>query len=533
MSYIQLKKIHSHLKRLMLSLILVTLLFSAIYYCLPSASDSAANNNEILINEVELNPAGTDSGAEKVELYNPSGSAIDVNGWTISSTAGRTATVIINEETIIPPKGFLIVGRDSQQWLDNTEEGIELRNDSGILIDYVGPFSDGANDDATWQRSPDGGGGEQQHNWVFSSNTLSGANFGTFGSGPESLSPPLAPEHPIITQQEEASSSLPATTNSTAEVAVTPAIQPSQVLTIAFIDVGQGNSILVILPNTKTLLIDGGEREGYGKVLASLQEHGLSHIDVVVATHPHADHIGGLVDVIKNVNVGEVLDSGQVHTTQTFEDFLDAVETKQIPLKSVRQGESINLDPTVKIDILNPPAHLLDGADNEAEFNDNSVVLKLTYGQFSVLLTGDMEERNEARLVSENTTTLDADVLKAGHHGSRTSSSIPFLNAVTPEVVIISLGAGNMYGHPHREALDRISAAGTEHLFRTDIDGTITLIANGSSSEYSILTENNGKTTTVAVVDHNDVVPQSEMVYAAAPKSSAYNFDCCIYTKGY
>ena len=537
MSYIQLKKIQSHLKRPMLSLILVTLLFSAIYYYLPSASASAVNNNEILINEVELNPAGTDSGAEKVELYNPSGSAIDVNGWTISSRAGRTATVIINEETIIPPKGFLIVGRDSQQWLDNTNEGIELRNDSGILIDYVGPFSDEANDDATWQRSPDGGGGEQQHNWVFSSNTLGGANFGTFGSDPESPSPPLSPEHPIITQQEEeaSSSSLPTTTttNSSAEVAVTPAIQPSQVLTIAFIDVGQGDSILVILPNTKTLLIDGGEREGYGKVLATLQEYGLSRIDVVVATHPHADHIGGLVDVIKNVNVGEVLDSGQVHTTQTFEDFLDAVETKQIPLNSVRQGDSIMLDPTVKIDVLNPPANLLDGADNEAEFNDNSVVLKLTYGEFSVLLTGDMEERNEARLVSENTTTLDADVLKAGHHGSRTSSSMPFLNAVTPEVVIISLGAGNTYGHPHREALDRISAAGNEHLFRTDIDGTITLIANGSSSEYSILTENNGKTTTVAVVDDNDVVPQSEMVYAAAPKSSAYNFDCCIYTKGY
>ena len=159
MSYIQLKKIHSHLKRL-ISLILVTLLFSAIYYSLPSAP--AAANNEMLINEVELNPAGSDSGAEKVELYNPSGSAIDVNGWTISSTVGRTTTIIINEKTIIPPKGFLIVGRDSQQWLDNTGEGIELRNDSGILLDYVGPFSDGDNDDATWQRSPDGGEREEQ-----------------------------------------------------------------------------------------------------------------------------------------------------------------------------------------------------------------------------------------------------------------------------------------------------------------------------------------------------------------------------------
>jgi competence protein ComEC len=535
MSYIQLKKIQSHLKRLIL-LILIASLFPTIYYCLPSAS--AVANNEILINEVELNPAGTDSGAEKVELYNPSSSAIDVNGWTISSTAGRTAPNVIIDEgtTTIPPKGYLIVGGgDSQQWLDNTGgEVLELRNDSGILIDNVGPFSDGANHHATWQRSPDGGE-EEEHNWVFSSNTLGGANFGTFVSAPELPSQPLAPEHPIITQQEEAaSSSLPATTtaNSSAEVAVTPAIQPSQNLTIVFIDVGQGDSILVILPNTKTLLIDGGDLEGSGKVLASLQEHGLSHIDVVVATHPHADHIGGLVDIIKNVDVGQVLDSGQVHTTQTFEDFLDAIEAKQIPLKSVREGDSINLDPAVKIDVLNPPANLVDGADNEAEFNDNSIVLKLTYAEFSALLTGDMEERNEARLVSENTTALDADVLKAGHHGSRTSSSIPFLNAVTPEVVIISLGAGNTYGHPNQEALDRISAARTEHLFRTDIDGTISVTANGSSSEYySILTENNGKISTT-VVDDNDVVPQSEIVYAD-PKSSGVNLDCCIYTKGY
>ena len=465
-----------------LSLTLLASLFSTIY-CLPA---SAAN--ETLINEVELNPLGTDSGREKVELYNPSNSTIDVSGWTISSTRGTAATVVINQGTSIPTKGYLIVGSDSQQWLDNTGEVVQLMNDSGMLIDSVGHFSDEDNDEATWQRSPDG-----EDDWVFSSNTLGGANFGTLVSGPES---PLAiaPEHTI---QPNPSSSI------NSSVGVSPEIQSSQNLTIAFIDVGQGDSILVILPNTKTLLIDGGERESSGKVLATLREHGLSRIDVVVATHPHADHIGGLIDVIKNVDVGQVLDSGQVHTTQTFEDFLDAIEMKQIPLKSVREGYSINLDPTVKIDVLNPPVSLPDGADNEAELNDNSVVLKLTYGEFSALLTGDMQEINEARLVFENVTTLDADVLKAGHHGSRTSSSSPFLNAVTPEVVIISVGAGNTYGHPHQEALDRISAAGTEHLFRTDVDGTITLTANSSTSEYSILTETSRKT-----ID----VPKSEIV---------------------
>jgi competence protein ComEC len=150
-----------------------------------------------------------------------------------------------------------------------------------------------------------------------------------------------------------------------------------------------------------------------------------------------------------------------VHTTQTFEDFLDAIAIRQIPVKSVSEGDSINLDPAVRIDVLNPPASLPDSANNEAEFNDNSVVLKLMYGNFSTLLTGDMQERNEQRLVSENATTLDVEVLKAGHHDSHTSSIPAFLNAVKPEVVVISLGVGNTYGHPHQEALDRILAAGT------------------------------------------------------------------------
>jgi beta-lactamase superfamily II metal-dependent hydrolase len=470
------KEIDRRLKGLLIILIIASLLFSPIY-CLQAY---ATTNNQILINEVEPNPPGTDNGTEKVELYNPSNTGIDVGGWTVSSTADRTATVVINEGTTIAPKGYLIVGRDSQQqWLDNIGEGIIVRNELGILIDSVGPFSDQDNDESTWQRSPDG-----QDNWVFSSSTTLGSpNFGSLVFDPES--PSLNTSERLIPQPGP-------TPSANSSVEITLEIQPSQNLTMSFIDVGQGDSILVILPNTKTLLIDGGERQSSGKVLSTLQGYGLSYIDVVVATHPHADHIGGLIDVINNVNVGQVLDSGQVHTTRTFEDLLDTIYNKQIPLRSVSEGESINLDPAVKIDVLNPSASIPDGSNNEAEFNDNSVVLKLTYGNFSALLTGDMEERNEARLVFKNATTLDADVLKAGHHGSRTSSSLAFLDAVTPEVVIISLGAGNSYGHPHQEALDRISAFGAQFLHRTDIDGTITLISDAGGN-ISILTEECGK----------------------------------------
>ncbi len=475
MSYIQVKEIDRRLKGLVIILMIASL-FSPIYYL----QAYATTNNQILINEVELNPAGTDTGTEKVELYNPSNTGIDISYWTVSSAAGRTATVLINEGTTIPPKGYLIIGRDSQQqWLDNIREGIVVRNELGILIDSVGPFSDQDNDESTWQRSPDG-----QDHWAFStSNTLGSANFGSLVF--DSESPSLNTSERPIPRPEPSLSA-----NSSVEI--TPEIQPSQNLTMSFIDVGQGDSILVILPNTKTLLIDGGERQSSGKVLSTLQEYGLSYIDLVVATHPHADHIGGLIDVINNVNVGQVLDSGQVHTTQTFEDLLDAIYNKQIPLRSVSEGESVNLDPTVKIDVLNPPASIPDGSNNDAEFNDNSVALKLTYGNFSALLTGDMEERNEARLAFKNATMLDADVLKAGHHGSRTSSSLAFLNAVTPDVVIISLSAGNSYGHPHQEALDRISAFGTQYLHRTDIDGTITLISDAGGN-ISILTEKCGK----------------------------------------
>jgi beta-lactamase superfamily II metal-dependent hydrolase len=265
-------------------------------------------------------------------------------------------------------------------------------------------------------------------------------------------------------------------------------------LKIVFIDVEQGSSQLVIMPNGKTLLIDAGERDQAEAVLSAMQEHSVTRLDAIVATHPHADHIGGLIGVMNEVKVGEVFDSGQIHTTQTFEDFIDAIDANQIQLTTVHDGDSIELDPSVQLNVFNPPATMEAGADDSDEFNSNSVVIKLTYGEFTALLTGDMGQENEARLTGSH--DIDVDVLLAGHHGSRTSSSSAFLDAVSPEVVVISLGAGNDYGHPHQQALDRINEAGAKHVFRTDIDGTIVLTTRGED-DFTLETAVSGKTVVV------------------------------------
>lgn len=450
-----------------------------------------------MINEVELNPSGTDTGQEKAELYNPSESPVNIGGWTLSSTGGANGAIVtISEGLVIPPKGYVLIDR-TMQWLDNEGEVIVLHDDTGTIIDHFSSFSDRDNNANTWQRLPDGG-----NKWIFSLSSLGSANIGKADEAemphPQPTSPQLPPSTSPILSAGNSSN------NSGSHQAKTWANEtlPNQgELKIVFIDVGQGDSILIITPNNDTVLIDGGDRQSSDEVFSILNELAISEIDALVATHPHADHIGGLIDVIKNANVRQVIDSGQVHTTQTFEDLLDAIYTAQIPLRSVREGDSINIHPQVKLDVLNPPGSLPVGTNNEDVFNDNSVVIKLTYGEFIALFTGDMENYNEERLLATSAELLDADVLKAGHHGSRTSSGNEFLNAVSPEAVVISVGANNTYGHPHQEALDRIANSGVEHILRTDINGTIIVTAT-EDGNYGI--ESKESNTMVKVIPEFD-----------------------------
>ena len=218
-------------------------------------------------------------------------------------------------------------------------------------------------------------------------------------------------------------------------------VTASENLTTHFIDVGQGDSILLQF-NGKNVLIDGGTQEMGPRVETYLRNHGVSSLNLLVATHPHEDHIGGLVTILKDLPVKQVLDSGQPHSSQVYETFLTLIDQKNIPYNVAQRGQKINLDKDLIIDVLSPPTTLFSG-----DLNQNSIVLKITYGKVSFLLMGDAGAEAESSLISTSY-DLKSDILKVGHHGSSSSTSTAFLNDVKPAISIIEVGAGNDYGHP-------------------------------------------------------------------------------------
>ncbi len=248
-----------------------------------------------------------------------------------------------------------------------------------------------------------------------------------------------------------------------------------------FFDVGQGDSTLFIFQG-KTILIDAGEIDSGDRVVSDVRSRNVTRIDLLVATHPHSDHIGGMQEVIEAFPVGRVLDTGLPHASSTYEHFLDSVEEKHIPYQVAVQGQTIEIDPALKVVVLSPPEE-----PPGNDLNDNSVVLRISYGTIDFLMTGDLNTAGEEALLRTGY-PLDAEILKVGHHGSSSSTSPSFLSRVHPEIAIISVGAGNPYGHPHAETLDRLKRYGVT-VFRTDLDGTISVRSDGMS--YSVKTETN------------------------------------------
>lgn len=248
---------------------------------------------------------------------------------------------------------------------------------------------------------------------------------------------------------------------------------------VHFIDVGQGDSIFIESPNGKTMLVDGGVKGAGQKVVSYLKELGVNKLDIVVATHPDADHIGGLIPVLNSIDIGQFYDSGKVHTSQTFEEMLTLIDTKNIPYNVPKTGDSIAFDDDINVKVLNANEHATDN-------NDASIVLKVTYGNVSFLLTADAGIALEKEMMQND---VKATILKAGHHGSNTSSSAEFIQKVHPEVTILSYGEGNKYGHPHAEVVERLQAIGSK-IYATAEAGTVIVSTDGvnydvNSKEWS------------------------------------------------
>ena len=246
-------------------------------------------------------------------------------------------------------------------------------------------------------------------------------------------------------------------------------------LTVTWLDVGQGDAA-VIQCGGQAMLIDGGKPEKSSYIYAWLQQHGLRYLDVIVATHVDADHIGGLSGALNYASVGTAYCPVTTGTTETFQSFVKylAQRGKQITVPTA--GATFTLG-GAQVQILGP----LHSAEDS---NDNSIVLKVSFGATSFLFTGDAERAEEQDLLNAGV-NLQSTVLKVGHHGSDTSTSYPFLRAVAPQYAVISVGAGNSYGHPTEAVLSRLRDAGVT-TFRTDMQGEITAVSDGQTVNFSV-----------------------------------------------
>lgn len=245
-------------------------------------------------------------------------------------------------------------------------------------------------------------------------------------------------------------------------------------LKLHFLDVGQGDATLIQFPSGKWMLIDGGERHQGEKVVTMLQEAGVKEIDILVATHPDSDHIGGLPQVIQSIPVKSVYAPKVGHTTKTYQDFLLAVQEQGLKIKTAKGGIELEVGEGAKAYFVGPVKEY-----SERDKNSWSAVISIIHGENTFLLTGDATVESEEDMM-EDGQTLRAKVLKVGHHGSDTSTGKRFLEEVQPEIAVISLGE-NSYGHPSPEVLQRLSGVGIKEVYRTDEHGTIYMKSDGQS----------------------------------------------------
>ncbi len=287
-----------------------------------------------------------------------------------------------------------------------------------------------------------------------------------------------------------------------------PLVEDEHAFSLHVIDMGQGDSLL-LSKDGKYALIDAGEtmspgeRESRDAIFAYLDSLGVKKLEFLLLTHQDYDHIGSAMDVLKRYDVAAVYDNGVEHTSKTYENLMAYLAEEDVAYHVLREGDTV-VSPWngVRIEVISPPQDLI-YSGSKVDVNENSLVLKITYGETVYLLTGDAEEKAEEYILSTHA-DIDANILKAGHHGSSSSSTPSFLRAVTPDVIVISCGENNDYGHPHIEPLESFAKFTTaDKIFRTDIDGDVVVTSDGTS--YSVKVRNNPHDAAKILISGNGV----------------------------
>jgi competence protein ComEC len=254
-----------------------------------------------------------------------------------------------------------------------------------------------------------------------------------------------------------------------------PTARAAGVLRVDFIDVGQGDSALVTSPTGKTVLIDGGPRRSSRALTTFLAAHTKGPIDLILLTHRHEDHLGGLSAVVRSIGARLFLDAPVAHSGPAYAELVRMLAANGVDARLATRGRKIDLGGGATITLVGPPEPAIVGS--RSDVNANSVVARLDYGTFSVLFAGDAEAPTEAWLLASGA-EIHATVLKIAHHGSRYASSPHFLRAVGARIAVVSAGTGNDYGHPAPETLARVAHSGAS-VYRTDMDGDVAIETDG------------------------------------------------------
>lgn len=306
------------------------------------------------------------------------------------------------------------------------------------------------------------------------------------------------------------------------------AADPEGKLSVHILDVGQGDAILIHSPTGKNVLVDAGDVKPADDLVNRLDKLVKGPLDMIIMTHPHADHIGGMEKVLRKKGTKLFLDPGFDQASKLYEGVTRALEELAIPVRLGQAGRKIDIGGGASIEILSPALPYF--KDTRSDANANSIVSRLTYGSVSFYLAGDSEDETEKgilkRIVREQGKSIKSTVYKVAHHGSKHASSEEILDEIQPEYAVFCVGANNRFGHPTPEALDRIIKAGAK-IYRTDENGEVTFVTDGK--KMVVNTDRGGPSTTKPVFEQED--PNAANTFIGSSKGKTFHVGTCRFGK--